>query len=182
MTRKWNVVNGNSKANYNGPNEITCNTEVLKSSLCDYSDAYILVIADITIIGHQEPQVAFRNFAPYTKCIAKNDGTTIDDAEYLDLDMPMYSLLEYSSNYSETTVSLWFYSKDKVTNINADIANNINFKSFMYKAKLLEDTIADGNNWILRSVTIAVPLKYLSNFCRSLEIPLVNWKLELKLR
>ena len=146
VTRKWNVVNDNSKANYNGPNEITCNTEVLKSSLFDYSDAYILVIADITIIGHQEPQVAFRNFAPYTKCITKIDGTTIDDAEYLDLDMPMYSLLEYSSNYSETTVSLWFYSKDKVTNINADIANNINFKSFMYKAKLLEDTIADGNN------------------------------------
>ena len=56
--------------------------------------------------------------------------------------MPIYNLIEYSSNYSETTGSLWFYSKDEATNINADIANNKDFKSFKYKTKLLETTVA----------------------------------------
>ena len=64
----------------------------------------------------------------------KINGTTTDHAEDLDLVMPMYNLIEYSSNYSETTGSLWFYSKDKATSFNADIANN-NFKSFKCKAK-----------------------------------------------
>ena len=77
--------------------------------------------SDITILGHNVTQLAFKNFAPITRCIAKIDGTTIDDAEDLDLVMPLYNLLEYSSR---TTGSLWFYSKDKASNFNADIANN----------------------------------------------------------
>ena len=80
--------------------------------------------------------------------------------------MPMNNLIEYSSNYSETTGSLWFYSKDEATNFNADIANDDNFKSLKYKAKLLGNTAAQaGNaaNGILEYATIAVPLKYLSN-------------------
>ena len=76
----------------------------------------------------------------------------------------MYNLIEYSSNYSETTESLWFYSKDEATNFNADIANNNNFKSFEYKAKSLGNTEADENNGILKNAKIAVPLKYLNNF------------------
>ena len=63
----------------------------------------------------------------------------MDDAEDLDLVMAMYSLIEYSSNYVDTTGSLWFYSKDEAANINADIANSNGFKSFKYKAKLLLD-------------------------------------------
>ena len=66
------------------------------------------------------------------------------DAEDLDLVMSMYNLIEYSSNYSETTENLWFYSKDKASNFNADIANDNNFESFKYKAKLLENTIAQS--------------------------------------
>ena len=81
----------------------------------------------ITIIGHQVTQVAFKKCAPFTKCITKIDETTIDDAENLNLFMLMYSLIEYSSNYSETTGSLWFYSKDEATNFNANIANTNNF-------------------------------------------------------
>ena len=104
--------------------------------------------------------VAFKNCAPFTKCITKIDGTEIDDAEDLDIVMPMYNLIEYSSSYSETTGSLWFYSKDEETNFNADIANTNNFKYFMYKAKLLENTEADGDNVILKNATVAVPLKY----------------------
>ena len=75
----------------------------------------------------------------------------------------MYNLIEYSSNYSETKGSLWFYSKDEATIFNAVIENTDNFKSFKYKAKLLETTEADNANGILRNVTIAVPLKYLRN-------------------
>ena len=67
----------------------------MKSDLCDYNDAYILVRGDVTIIGHQVTQVTFKNCAPFTKCIA-HDGKAIADAEYLDLLMPMYSLIEYN--------------------------------------------------------------------------------------
>ena len=102
VTRKWNIVNDNSKALYGDEDEITCNTEVLKSNLCDYNDAYILV-TDMT--AAPQTQVVFKNYAPFTKCITKIDGKTIDDDENLDLVMPIYSLIEYSSNYSETTGS-----------------------------------------------------------------------------
>ena len=93
----------------------------------------------------------------------------------------MYNVIEYKSNYSETTGSLWFYSKDEATNFNADIANTDNFKSFKYKAKLLENKVADRKNGILKNATIAVPIKYLSNFWRSLEMPLINCTEELKI-
>ena len=94
----------------------------------------------------------------------------------------MYNLIEYSSNYSEITGSLWFYYKDEAFNFNADIANDDNFKSFKYKAKLLGNTAAGGANGILRNATIAVPLKYLSSFWRSLEMPLINCKIESKFK
>ena len=77
VTRKWNVVKDQSKANYDVGNETIYNTEVLKSNLCDYNDAYILVSGDITIIGHQVTQVSFKNCALFIKCITKIDGTTI---------------------------------------------------------------------------------------------------------
>ena len=100
------------------------------------------------------------------------------DAWDLDLVMPKYSLIEYSSNCSETTGSSWFYSKDKVADFNNNIANTNDFKSFKYKAKLLGNTVAlptpDNANGILINATIVVPLKYLSNFWRSLEMPLIN--------
>ena len=84
-------------------------------------------------------------------------------------------MIEYSSCFSDTTDNLRFYSKDEATNFNADIANTKTFK-------LLEITVMDGNNSILRDAKIAVPLKYLSNFWRSLEMLLINCKIELKLR
>ena len=79
VTRKWNIVNYDA--------------EVLRSNLCDYSDAYILVTGNITLIGHQETQVAFKNCAPFTNCIPKIDRTRMVDAENLDLVMPMYNLI-----------------------------------------------------------------------------------------
>ena len=81
VTRKWNIVNDNSKADHDAGNEITYNTEVLKSNLCDYNEAYILPRGNITITAAGSTQVAFKNCAPFTKCIRKTDGTISEDAE-----------------------------------------------------------------------------------------------------
>ena len=91
--------------------------------------------------------------------------------------MLLCNLLEYSSNYSETTGNLWFYCKNETNSFDAVIGNKNNFKTFENKTKILEDPAADEKNAI-----IVVPFKYRSNFWRSLEIPLINFKIELKLR
>ena len=108
VTRKWNIVNDSWNANYNAANEITYNTEVLKSNLYDYNDAYNLVRSNI-VIGHQITQVTFNYCTLFTKCITKIDGRTIDDAEDLDLAIPMYNLTEYSLNYLETAGSYFTF-------------------------------------------------------------------------
>ena len=109
LTRKWTIVNNISNANYGLGNEIIYNKEVLKSNLCDNNDAYILVRGDIGITEHGATQVAFKNFAPFTKCVTKIDEKTIDEAENLGLVVSMYNLIEYSSNYSKRTESLWVF-------------------------------------------------------------------------
>ena len=115
-----------------------------------------------------QTEEAFKNCVLFTKCITKIDGTTIDNAEKLNLAMQMYNLIEYSSNYSETAGSLWFYSKDEKSNFNINIENTNSFKSFKHKASLLGNTVAqpapNAVNGILRNATIVVPLKYLNNF------------------
>ena len=94
VTRKWNIVNENSKTNYSVGRKIIYNTEVLKSNLCDYNDAYILVRGDIVVSAAFASQVSFKTCPPFTKCITKIDGTTIDDDnENLDLFWPMYNLI-----------------------------------------------------------------------------------------
>ena len=98
-------------------------------------------------------QVSFKSCAGFTRCITKINGTIIDDAEDLDLVMPMCN--------------------------NADFANDN--KPFKFKAKLVGNTTADGVNGILKNKIIAVPLKYLSNFWRLLEMQLINCKVQLKL-
>ena len=92
--------------------------------------------------------------------------------------MPMYNLIEYSDNYSDTSGSLWDFKRDEIVN-NADVTNDNNAPSFKYKANLIGNT---ENNGTKNGVKIAVPLKYLSNFWRSLEIPLINCKVELSLK
>ena len=180
VTRNRIIVSDQSNPNYDVGNEIICNIEVLKSNFCGYNDAYILVRGDISIVEDNGHGVAFKSCATFTKCITKIDGKTIDDAEDLDLVMPMYNLLEYSSNYSNTTASLRFYFR--ANNFKDDIGNTNNFKPFEYKAISLGGTVVDGNNGILRDTAIAVPLNYLSNFWRSLEMSLINCKVELKLK
>ena len=89
----------------------------------------------------------------------------------------MYNLLEYSTNYSNTTDSLWFYYKDEANNYTTNIANTNAFKSFKYKTKLIGSTAAE--NTILGNATNTVSLKYLSNFWRLLEMTLNKCKVEL---
>ena len=117
VTRKCNIVSDQSNANYDVGNKIMYNTWVLKPNLCDYNDAYILVKGDITVTTAPATQVSFKNCAPYTKRVTKIDGTTIYDSEDLDLVTTMYNLREHSSNYSETSESLWFYSEYEATNL-----------------------------------------------------------------
>ena len=102
LTEKLNILNDHSNAHYDARNEIIYNPEVLKSTLCDQNDVHVLLIGDITITGDNRAEVAFRNCASFIRCIAKIDATTIDDAEDLDLVMPIYNLSEYSSNCSDT--------------------------------------------------------------------------------
>ena len=98
IARKWNIVNYNSKSNYDSTNKIAYNTDILKSNLCHYSNAHILIRGDITVVAAPATQLAFKNCAPFTKCITKIDETTIDDVHNLDLVVPMHNLIEYSSN------------------------------------------------------------------------------------
>ena len=84
----------------------------------------------------------FKNCTPFINCITKINGAAIDDAEGLDLVIPLLNLIECNSYYSETTESLWFYSKDEATKFKADIANDNNFKYFKYKDELLRNTVA----------------------------------------
>ena len=129
VTRRWDIANDQSNANYDVGDEIIYNTKVLKSNLCDYNSAYILVRVNLIIIGHAATQVAFSNYAPFTNCTTKFIVTAIEDAEELDLAISMCNWLEYSSNYTDTKGSVWFYSEVEGTNFNADIGNN-NFRSF----------------------------------------------------
>ena len=92
--------------------------------------------------------------------------------------MPMYNLIEYSDNYSDTSGSLWQFKRDEIIN-NAEVTNDNNAPSFKYKSNIIGNT---ENNGTKNKVKIAVPLKYLSNFWRSLEMPLINCKVELSLK
>ena len=160
---------------------------MLRSSLCDYSDAYILIKGNITVnntaaagaaANNTNKKVIFKNCAPFTNCISKINNTQIDNAEYIDIVMPMYNLIEYSDNYSKTSGSLWQYCKE-IPAVNND-GNIVDFNganatdSFNFKTKITGQTDDDE----IINIEIMVPLKYLSNFWRTLEMPLINCELE----
>ena len=94
---------------------------MLRSSSCDYSHAYILVKGNISVdntaaagaaANNINKKVIFKNCSPFTNCISKINNTQIDNAEYIDIVMPMYNLIEYSNNYSKTCRSLWQYCNE----------------------------------------------------------------------
>ena len=88
-------------------------TKVIKSDLCDYSDTYILVTGNITVTGGDaNTRVAFKNCALFTKSITHINDEHVDNADNLDIIMPMYNLIEYSDNYSDASRSLWQFKRD----------------------------------------------------------------------
>ena len=171
-TRNWVEINDESREAYNVNSQIKFKTTMLKSSLCDYSDAYILVKGKITIAGagadaaarqayERNKSVVFKNCAPFINCISEINNTQIDSAKDIDIVMPMYNLIEYSDNYAKTTGSLWQYFRDEPVYDDDDIEDS---KSFKFKTKITGKTPNDHNE---KDVKIMAPLKYLSNFWRT---------------
>ena len=138
-TRKWYVINDQNNTDYGEGNEdsttVKFETKVIKSNLCDYSDAYILVTGNITATGGDaNTRVAFKNCAPFTKCITHINDEHVDNADNLDIIMPMYNLIEYSDNYSDTSGSLWQFKRDKSPVTNAGNSGNV-FTADIWKRK-----------------------------------------------
>ena len=124
--------------------------------------------------------MVFKNNAPFIDCISKINGVKIDNAEDLDVVMPMYNLLEYSRNYRKTTGSLWNYYRDQPSSTIGDnyITHSIlNSESFDYKANFMENGVTH-DNLTKNDFKVVVPLKHLSNFWRHLDIPLSNCEVE----
>ena len=197
-TKKWYIINDENNTNYgvdkntgaNNSDTIEYDTRVLKPNLCDYAEAYILNDGTIRADAEAPPLAApaniansrltLKNCAPSTICNLEINDEHVDTAENVDLAMPMYNLIEYSDNYQDSSATLYQYKRDEPPD---DIANNLtqnNSTSFDYKIKLLGNPEV-ANNVARRNVKIVVPLKYLSDFFRSLKMPLINCKIKLNL-
>ena len=165
---------------------------MLRSDLCDFSDAYIAAKGTVTVERNnaaktRNKKLIFKSNAPFRSCISKINNTFIDNAEDLDIAMPMYNLLEYSDNYSITSGSLRNYYRDgvndnvcekKAARIKINNNKTITGKSCECKTELIGST--PNNNKILGAEGVA-PLRYLSNFWRSLDLRLINGETELYL-
>ena len=172
-TRNWVEINDDIRGTYSPNKHIRFKTAMLRSSLYDYSDAYILVKGNISVKNtaaegaakkkkKTNKKVTFKDYAPFTNCISKINNTQIDNAEYIDIVIPMYNLIEYSDNYSKTYWSLWQYYKEIPAVNNAgnidDFYGANTTNSFNFKAKITGQT---GDNGRIDNVEIMVPLKYL---------------------
>ena len=209
VTREFVEINSLLNT-YNENKSIRFKAPMLRSNLCDYSDVYILVKGTITVTGNhprdrQNRPLILKNNAPFISCITRINGKLIEDADDLDIVMPMYNLLEYSKNYRKTIGSLYNYYRDELSNDNDnDNFGNIkvvNSKAFKYKNKIIGNTY-NVNSTILnpagnarinnpnyvannsgkKSIELAIPLKYLGNFWRALNIPLSSYEVSLELK
>ena len=176
-------INDESKESYSANSDIRFKTTMPRSNLCDYADAYVLVKGTITITREGDDAAArqadgidkgviFKNCVPCTKCISRINGTGIDNVQDIDIVTLLYNLIEHSDNWSKTSGSLWQYYKDEP---NDNIADSESFKS---KVKMTGNTPAAGNT-NNGNIEIMIPLKYLSKFWRTLEIPLINCEVNL---
>ena len=169
VTKKWCIINSQTTPPYNIGYSNKFDTKVIKPNLRDYSEAYILVKGNI----QNKPansSVCFKNCAPFRKCTWHINDEFLETAEELDINTPMYNLLEYSDNYEDSTGSLYHFKRSEITtgdDKNADVTV-ANSKPFSYRASLVGDAV---NN-----VELVVPLKYISNFFRRLEMPLETAK------
>ena len=208
VTREYVRVNSLSNT-YNENKSIRFKTPMLRSNLCDYFDAYILVKGTMTVTGNhprdrQNRPFISKNNAPVISCITRNNGVLIEDADDLDIVMPMYNLLECSKNYRKTIGSLYNYYRDELTNDgNDNFANRnvVNSEAFKYKNKITGNTYNFNstvlnpagnarinnpnyvaNNSGKKSIEPAIPLQYLGNFWRALNIPLISCEVSLELK
>ena len=187
VTREYVRVNSLSNA-YNENKSIRFKTPMLRSNLCDYSDAYILVKGTITVTDpgannnannirdERNRPLILKNNPPFVSCITRINGELIEDDDDLDIVMSMYNLLEYSKNYKKTIGSLYNYYRDELSDDaddnNFDNIKVINSNTFKYKNKITGNTYNvntgaqgyDVNNNGTQEVELAIPLKYLGNF------------------
>ena len=173
-TKNWVEINDDIRGEYSPNKQIRFQTSMLRSSLCDYSDAYVLVKGNISVnntaaegtaANNASKKVIFKICAPFTNYISKINNTHIDNAEYIDIVMPIYNLIEYSDNYSKTYGSLWQYCKEIPAVNNAgniiDFTNTISTDSFKFKTKITGQT---NNNGRIDNVETMTPLKDLIIF------------------
>ena len=187
---------------YNENKSIRFKTPMLRSDLCDYADAYILVNGTILVKGlnprdRQNRPLILKNNAPFISCITRINNELVEDADDLDIVLPIHNLLEYSKNYRKTIGSLYNYYRDELNN-DANLANFANsnvvsLEAFKYKTKIIGNTYdVDSpipnpagagrivnrnynlNNSGKKSEELAIPLKYLGNLWRALNMPLIN--------
>ena len=200
VTREYVRVNSLSNT-YNENKSIRFKTPMLRSDLYDYADAYILVNGTITVTvpagannirDQKNRKLILINNAQFVSCITRINGELIEDADDLHIVMPMYNLLEYSKNYRKTIRSLYNYYRDELTNDNnSNFANRnvVNSNTFKYKSKIIGNTYnvdagADGydaNKNGSQTIELTIPLKYLGNFWRALNIPLISCEVSLEL-
>ena len=189
---------------YNENKLIRFKTPMLRSNLCDYSDAYILVKGTITVNGivngaeneilRRNRPLILKNNSPFVSCMTKIKNEFIEDADDLDIFMLMYNLLEYSKNYRNTIGSLYNYYRDELNDDNNpnnfSNTNVVNSNTFKYKNKITENTYnvtegAEGHNANRvgkQDVELEIPLRYLGNFWRALNIPLISCEVFLELK
>ena len=205
VIREYVKVNSLSNV-YNQNKSIRFKTPMLRSNLCDYSDAYILVKGTITLTApgannnannirdKRNRPLILKNNAPSVLCITRINDELIEDADDLDIVMPMYNLLEYSKNYRKTMGSLYNYYRDELSNDaddnNFDNIKVINSNTFKYKNKITGNAYNvnagalgyDVNKNGTQKVELDIPLKYLGNFWRALNTPLISCEVSLELK
>ena len=190
ITKKWIEVQSQSGNTYNTSRAIRFKTSMFRSDLCDYSDAYMWVKGTITVTdpnnnANFDRRLTLKNNAQFVSCISKINVELVENAEDLDIVIPMYNLLEYSKNYEKTSGSLLNYYRDESKDHDegdGDNAINISIrgsKSFDYKTKIVGSLAAGELE--KDDVEIAIPLKYLGNFWRSLDMPLISCEITLVL-
>ena len=199
VTREYVRVNSLSNT-HNENKSIRFKTPMLRSDLCDYADAYILVIGTITVTANagannirdkRNRKLILKNNAPFVSCITRVNGELIEDADDLNVVMPMYNLLE-----RKTIGSLYNYYGDELTNDNIpadNVFNNVrvvNSNTFKCKNKIIGNTynvdagaaVYDANKKGTQTIELAIPLKYLGNFWRALNMPLIICEVSLELK
>ena len=121
---------------------------MLRSDLCDYSDAYIVVKGTITVTdpnnANYDKKLAFKNNVSFTSCISKINNSLIDNAEHLDIVLPIYNLLEYNKNYGKTTGSLWNYYRDEANSGIGGRNNNVSFPLKIQNLLIIKQTFQES--------------------------------------